>query len=151
MNDKEEIMTHKDAGDFSKKHGPDEKPNPDVAKAIQEAAESGHISCARVFTIAAESSIRPSEAGKAADLLKIKLAKCQLGLFGYTPEKSIVKPADKVPPELEAALRGHLVDGRLPCAQAWKIAEELNLKKMDVSSAAEALKIKIKPCQLGAF
>jgi hypothetical protein len=144
-------MTHKDAGDYSKKHGSEEKPNPDVAKAIQEAAESGQISCAQVFTIAAESSIRPSEAGKAADLLKIKLAKCQLGLFGYTPEKSIVKPADKVSPELEAAIRGRLADGRLPCAEAWQIAEEHKLTKMDVSSAAEYLKIKIKPCQLGAF
>ena len=30
-------------------------------------------------------------------------------------------------------------------------SEELNLKKMDVSSAVETLKIKIKPCQLGAY
>jgi hypothetical protein len=44
-----------------------------------------------------------------------------------------------------------LVDGRLPCAEAWRIADERNLKKMDVSSAVEALEIKIKPCQLGAF
>jgi hypothetical protein len=145
------IMTHRDAGDFSKKHGPEDKPNPDVANAIQEAAESGQIPCAQVFKIASESNVSPPEAGKTVDLLKVKLAKCQLGLFGYTPEKSIVKPAEKVPPELEAAIRGHLVDGRLPCAQAWQIAEELHLKKMDVSSAVEALKIKIKPCQLGAF
>ena len=144
-------MTHRDAGDFSEKHGPEDKPNPDVAKAIQDGAESGQIACAKVFKIASGLSVSPSEAGKTVDLLKVKLAKCQLGLFGYTPEKSIVKPADKVPPELETAIRGHLVDGRLPCAQAWQIAVELNLKKMDVSSAAEALKIKIKPCQLGAF
>jgi hypothetical protein len=144
-------MTHKDAGDYSKKHGSEEKPNPGVAKAIQEAAESGQISCAQVFRIASETSVSPAEAGKAVDLLGIKLAKCQLGLFGYTPEKSIVKAADKVSPELEAAIRGHLVDGRLPCAEAWQIAEDLSLKKMDISSAAEALEIKIKPCQLGAF
>jgi len=144
-------MTHKDAGDYSKKYGSEEKPNPDVAKAIQEVAESGEISCAQVFRIASESSVSPAEAGKTVDLLKIKLAKCQLGLFGYRPEKSIVKAADEVSSELEAAIRGRLVDGRLPCAQAWQIADERNLKKMDVSSAAEALKIKIKPCQLGAF
>ena len=144
-------MTHKDAGDYSKKHGSKEKPNPDLAKAIQEAAESGEISCAQVFRIASELSVSPAEAGKTVDLLKIKLAKCQLGLFGYTPQKSIVKAADEVSPELEEAIRGHLVDGRLPCSEAWRIADERNLKKMDVSSAAEALKIKIKPCQLGAF
>jgi hypothetical protein len=145
------MMTHKDAGDYSKKHGSEDKPNLDVAKAIQEAAESGQISCAQVFRIASESSVSPAEAGKTVDLLKIKLAKCQLGLFGYTPEKSIVRAADEVSPELEAAIRGQSVEGRLPCAEAWRIADQRNLKKMDVSSAAEVLKIKIKPCQLGAF
>jgi hypothetical protein len=144
-------MTHKDAGDFSKKHGSGEKPNPAVAKAIQEAAEAGRIACARIFDIASASGVSPAEAGKTVDLLKIKLAKCQLGLFGHSPERSIVKAADKVSPELESAIRGRLVDERLPCAQAWAIAEEMNLGKMDVSCAAEALKIKIKPCQLGAF
>ena len=144
-------MTHKDAGDFSKKHGPEEAPNPAVAKAVTEAADSGQISCAQVFKIAAKTGVSPAEAGKTVDLLKIKLAKCQLGLFGYKPQRVIVKPADKVSPELESAIRGRLVDERLPCAQAWQIAEEMNLKKMDVSCAAEALGIKIKPCQLGAF
>ena len=143
-------MTHRDAGDFSKKHGP-EAPNPAVAKAVTEAADSGQISCAQVFKITSETGVSPAEAGRTVDLLKIKLAKCQLGLFGYTPERVIVKPADKVSPELESAIRGRLADERLPCAQAWQIAEGLNLKKMDVSCAAEALGIKIRPCQLGAF
>jgi hypothetical protein len=144
-------MTHKDSGDYSEKHGAEEAPNPAVAKAVTEAADSGQISCDQVFKIAAETGGSPAEAGKTVDLLKIKLAKCQLGLFGYSPEKSIVKPADSVSPELESAIRGRLVNERLPCAQAWQIAEELRLEKMDVSCAAEALGIKIKPCQLGAF
>ena len=144
-------MTHKDAGGYSQKHGAGKKPNPRLAEAIREGAEKGQISCARVFTIASEAGVSPSEAGKAVDLLEIKLTKCQLGLFGYRPGKSIVKPAEQVSPELAAAIRGRLLDGRLPCSQAWQIAEEMKLKKMDVSSAAEALGIKIKPCQLGAF
>ena len=144
-------MTHRDAGDFSKKHGSGEKPNPEVAKAIQEAAEEGQIACARVFEIASASGVSPSEAGKTVDLLKIKLIECQLGLFGHSPERSIVKPAERVSPELESAIRSRLIDDRLPCARAWKIAEDLKLTRMDVSCAAEALRIKIKPCQLGAF
>ncbi len=144
-------MTHRDAGDYSKKHGSGEKPNPEVARAVTEAADAGQISCAQVFKIASETGVSPVEAGRTVDLLKIRLVKCQLGLFGYTPERVIVKPADKVSPELESAIRGRLADERLPCAQAWQIAEEMNLKKMDVSCAAEALGIKIRPCQLGAF
>ena len=144
-------MTHEDAGDFSKKHDPKEKPDPAVAKAVTEAADSGRISCTRVFEIGSDLGVSPAEAGKTVDLLKIKLIKCQLGLFGHMPERAIVKPADKVSAELEAAIRSHLARGRLPCADAWQIADELNLKKMDVSCAAEALGFKIKPCQLGAF
>jgi len=144
-------MTHEDAGDYSKKHGPGEEPSPQVAEAVNEAAEAGQIACARVFAIASRLGVSPAEAGKTVDLLKVKLAKCQLGLFGYPPGKSILKPAEQVAPELEAAIRSRLAGGRLPCAEAWRIADEFNLRKIDVSCAAEALGIKIKPCQLGAF
>jgi hypothetical protein len=144
-------MTHRDAGDYSKKHGREEKPDPALAKAIGAAAESGRISCAQVFKTASEFGVSPAAAGKAVDLLEIRLTHCQLGLFGYSPGKSIVEAAKEVSAELESAIRGRLEAGRLSCARAWEIARELNLKRMDVSSAAEALGIKIKPCQLGAF
>ncbi len=54
-------------------------------------------------------------------------------------------------PELEKEIRSRLSNGRLPCAAAWEIAAERKIPRMKVSSACEALKIKIKPCQLGAF
>ena len=144
-------MTHRDAGDYSTKHEAGEKPNPEVAKAVTAAADAGKIACAQVFSIASELGVSPSEAGKTVDLLKIRLVKCQLGLFGYTPDKSIVKPAEKVSPELESTIRSRVADERLPCGQAWQIADDLNLTKLDVSCAAETLGIKVKPCQLGAF
>ena len=144
-------MSQRDGGNYSDKHGPGERPDPAVAEAVTGAAEDGRIDCARVFEIASELGVSPAEAGKTVDLLNIRLAKCQLGLFGYSPTKSIVKPADQVSAELESSVRSRLAEGRLPCAAAWQIAEDLSLKKMDVSCAAEALGIKIKPCQLGAF
>jgi len=144
-------MTHRDAGGYSNKHGAGEKPNPEVSKAVTAAADAGKIACAKVFSIASELGASPAEAGKTLDLLEIRLVKCQLGLFGYMPDKSIVKPAEKVSQELESAIRSRLAGERLPCIAAWQIAEQLDLKKLDVSCAAEALGIKIKPCQLGAF
>jgi hypothetical protein len=91
------------------------------------------------------------EVGVTIDLLEIRLKRCQLGLFGYGQKKGVVKPAVKVSTELEKAIHGALADGRLPCLAAWKIADGMGIARMDVSSACEALKIKIKPCQLGAF
>ncbi len=52
---------------------------------------------------------------------------------------------------LEGAIRAALQEGRLPCRSAWEIAERLRVPKMDVSSACEALGLKVRPCQLGAF
>ena len=43
------------------------------------------------------------------------------------------------------------VDGRLTCAAARKLAEELSIPYADVGAAADALGIKIKSCQLGCF
>ncbi len=144
-------MTHEDAGNYSKKHLPDEKVDSALASALQGLTEKGEIACADVFKVVSELGVSSSEAGKAVDLLNIKLIKCQLGLYGYSPERIIIKPAENVSQELESMIRNNLVEERLPCAHAWKIAADLKMKKMDVSSAAEALKIKIKPCQLGAF
>ncbi len=84
------------------------------------------------------------------DRLKIRLTKCQLGLFGYTPEKKIVKPAAEVNDTLKAAIEGAMVDERLPCAAAWDIAAQAGISKMALSAVCEALGIKVKPCQLGA-
>ncbi len=83
--------------------------------------------------------------------MEIEISKCQLGLFGYSPEKMVVKAAEAVQPDLEKAIRSALMNDRLPCAAAWSIAETSGMPKMAVSSACEALKIKVKPCQLGAF
>jgi hypothetical protein len=94
------------------------------------------------------SSWLPSSAG---GRLGIRLVKCQLGLFGYSPEKKIVQAAPAAEPAMETAIREKLENGRLTCRRAWEIAMAFQLPKMAVSAACEALQIKIKPCQLGAF
>jgi putative aminopeptidase FrvX len=80
----------------------------------------------------------------------LSLAKCQLGLFGYTPKKKIVKSQPPTP-KLKQLIIAKQKDNRLGCSAAWEIAADLNLSKMAVSGACEALNIRIKPCQLGAF
>lgn len=43
------------------------------------------------------------------------------------------------------------VDGKIPCAVARKIAEDLGIPYSDVGAAADELGVKIKNCQLGCF
>lgn len=137
--------------DFSKKHPPDRKVSGEVAEAVKVRLREGEIPCAVAFSIAKETNVSPAEVGFTLDVLGIKVVKCQLGLYGYKPNKGILKQAEKVSPDLEKAIRASLTNGRLPCAVAWQIAEHLGLGKMDVSSACETLGIKISACQLGSF
>lgn len=137
--------------DFSKKHPPDKKVNELLAQAVRAQAPEGEIACAIAFEIAKERNASPGEVGFTLDKLGVKVVKCQLGLYGYKPNKRIVKPAETVSPELEKAIRNSLNNSRLPCAPAWEVAERLGLRKMEVSAACETLGIKISACQLGSF
>ena len=144
-------MTHSDRGQYGKKHPPDRKVDPKIAQAVKDKTSEGTITCAAAFTIVNDLKAPPDEVGFTIDFLEIRIIKCQLGLYGYHPHKKILPPADAVPPDLEKVLGEALVNERLPCAASWEIAAKYGLSKMDVSSACEYLKIKISPCQLGAF
>ncbi len=52
---------------------------------------------------------------------------------------------------LENEIQDSLVDGRLPCAVAFKIARKLKVPLKQVGDAANRLNIKITSCQLGCF
>lgn len=53
--------------------------------------------------------------------------------------------------ELEEKVVSSLVDGKLPCAVAFKIAEELEVSHREVGETADKLGIRIAKCQLGCF
>ena len=144
-------MTHLDKGHFAQKHPSDKQINPDIAEKVKEKVSGDAITCAAAHGIAEALKVSPAEVGATMDLMEIRIEKCQLGLFGYSPQKSIVEPADNVPQELEEAIRKNLVNERLPCATSWKIAGDMGLGKMEMAAACEALEIKVTPCQLGAF
>ena len=144
-------MTHEDAGHYASKHPEGVKADPKVTAQIQQKLSDNHISCRAAHAIAADLSIAPAQVGMTIDLLEARITKCQMGLFGYSPQKNIVKPADKVSPELKSAIETSLLDGRISCERCWEIASQQGLQKIEVASACEALEVKVKPCQLGAF
>jgi hypothetical protein len=144
-------MTREKGQRFSEKHGPGAQVEPAIKAEIEKKAKDGKVACAVAFQIADTLGISPAEVGQTLDLLELKLNKCQLGLFGYQPDKRAVKPKKPENPQLEDAVRNALVDGKLACRDAWRIARRFNVPKMTVSGTCEALGIKIKPCQLGAF
>lgn len=143
-------MTHKDTGNYSKKRG-GEVLDETIAAKIKEKISENRISCAEAHSIAAELSAEPADVGTAIDLLNVRIIKCQLGLFGYGKEKNIPSLSDTVNPDIEKAIKSSLVNDRLPCSTAWEIAKKFSVAKPIISAVCETLKIKISPCQLGAF
>jgi hypothetical protein len=144
-------MTGHDRGHYSKKHPEGKKVDPAIAKAVADKAIDKKLTCAAAFKIADTCGVTAGEVGFTVDMLEVHIIRCQMGIFGYEPEKKAVKPMENVPVDLESTIRGKLTNGRLTCASAWEIAKNLNMPKMHISSACEKLGIKIKPCQLGAF
>jgi hypothetical protein len=148
-------MTHSDAGNYAAKHGPEGRPDERIAAALEAEAAAGCCDCARAEAVAAVLGVPLGDVGRTLDLKEIRIGRCQLGLFGYPegdgPNGRVVKPAATVAGELERAIHAGLDGGKLPCGTAWGIAAALNIPRMRVSAACETLKVRIKPCQLGAF
>ncbi|MBN2125763.1 MAG: hypothetical protein JW821_15810 [Deltaproteobacteria bacterium] len=144
-------MTHEYKGHFADKHGKDQEIDPRITEAIRERVAENEVPCAVAFTIVEDLKVEPMKVGRAIDQVEKSITKCQLGLFGYGPQKSTVKPVETVDAEMEKAVRNRLENGRLPCKEAWDIAKAFGLRKMQITSACEKLGIKICHCQLGTF
>lgn len=144
-------MTHEDAGHYAAKHPEGSLPDPRIADRLKAKVKDGTVSCAAAHAIAEELNVSPKDVGKTMDLMELRIVKCQMGLFGYFPEKKIVRPAESVSPELEAAISEAAAGGRLACRAAWDVADRFGIARMEMAAACEAMGVKVSPCQIGAF
>jgi len=128
-----------------------QEPDPELKKILQEKTKGNELPCAVAFSIGKDHGIPIDQIGMAADFLKIKLTKCQLGLFGYKPGKKIVKTTAAIDKNLEVRIKKASPEGKISCKAAWQIASDLGIGKLEVGNTCETLSIKIGACQLGAF
>jgi len=143
-------MTEKDKGHFAQKH-PGATLDERIAQEIRAQVLEGGLFCAIAFKIARDLSVSPTDVGRNADLLELPILKCQLGLFGYPPQRRVVKPAESVAPDLEKAIQEELVNGRISCSAIFSLAAKCKIPKMVIASACEKMRVKINSCQLGTF
>ena len=144
-------MAHEDAGHYAAKH-PGGKIDKVIADAIAGKEKEGRITCAAAHAIAKKQACSPQVVGMNIDLLEKRIRRCQLGLFGYgVKNKKTVKPAAMVTENLKTAIREAIDDNRITCQAAWEVAKKMSLTKLEVSSACEAMEIRLSKCQLGAF
>jgi hypothetical protein len=58
---------------------------------------------------------------------------------------------ENVNERLAEQIRSALVDGKLPCGIAFRIAKEFGLGPKEIGQVCNQLKIKVSDCQLGCF
>jgi hypothetical protein len=144
-------MTCSQPGKYSLKHPDGTTPDPAIVAALEQVSENGRVRCAVAHDLAAELAVKSAAIGKTMDLLEYRIIKCQMGIFGYEPNKKILKAAEAVSDELRDQLLVAVVEGNIACADCWRIAQTLGIQKIDVAAACESLVFKVRPCQLGAF
>ena len=122
---------------------------------MQRVLRDGQLPCAVAFDEAEKRGISAGQIGDWADETGVRVSHCQLGLFGYGPKSEgkhkIVRPAEQVEAELAASLRARASDGRIACADVWAVAATAGISRLEASSAAEALGLRVSECQLGCF
>jgi hypothetical protein len=97
----------------------------------------------------------PLDVGFAANEAGIRISRCQLGLFGYGPKAEgkhkIVHAMDEVPERLAARVRAAADEGAITCAAIWKVADGLGYRRIEASSAVEAMGLRVSHCSLACF
>ena len=125
----------------------------DLQREIERRSLDGGLPCAAAFAIAVDLGVPLDEVVDRINGAGVRIVHCQLGLFGYHAfgDKRFVGSLARVPDRLADVLHAGRVYEALPCVTAWEIAEREGLPRPVVGSAADALGIRIAPCQLGCF
>ncbi|MEW5825610.1 MAG: hypothetical protein AB1778_02160 [Candidatus Bipolaricaulota bacterium] len=120
---------------------------------VREAAVDGRLPCSLAFSLAHRESVAPRAVREAADAAGLRIALCQLGLFGYEAygDRRWARSLASLPEAVTEVVRARSDQGTLSCQAAWALAEELGLPRLLVGSVLETLGIRVSVCQLGCF
>jgi len=144
-------MSKQNAGHYAAKHPPGTRVSLSIEQAIRDKMTENKITCRTAHEIAAALGVSPQEVGVGIDLLEARISQCQLGLFGHGQPHEDASSSDTVPPEFRADIEAAIIDGRLGCADAWRIADARSIPRARIAKFCNAMKVKISKCQIGAF
>jgi hypothetical protein len=141
---------------FSERESPEGfTPDPATMAAIRERVMDGKLSCASAFEIVHALNVDPLDVGWTANVMEVRLYRCQLGLYGYPGKHGWAEAntaGQPVPPGLpEALTEARDEEGKISCATAWEIAARFQAPRIVVGYVADSLGIAFKACQLGAW
>lgn len=129
--------------------------NEDIVKRAKERAHWGEIPCIAAHAVAWETGARPQQVADVLNELDVRVSQCQLGLFGFGPKaegkSKLIRPMPAIDPDLKARLEDEAPKGAISCRAVWDIADALHVERLIVGNTADALGLRIMPCQLKCF
>lgn len=130
----------------------DETPDKTIAAKLEATANADkRIACLAVHEIAQVLDCLPLNVGQTADLIGIRINRCQLGLFDRKDTDVQPLSKDDITQEMQALVESAVLNGQLACIDSWRLSDQLNLSRLQMGALCDELKIKVSPCQLGAF
>jgi len=127
----------------------------EIAKRAQERAHDGMMPCIAAHAVAWETGARPQQVADVLNDLGIRVTQCQIGLFGYGPKaegkSKLVRSMPAIDPELKSRLEAKAPKGVISCRVIWEIAADMRIERLVVGNTADALGLRITPCQLKCF
>jgi hypothetical protein len=118
---------------------------------IQSSLSNGGVLCQVAWDIAKTENVSRGALGEELNRLKIKVHDCQLGCFGSQKATHKELAGQQANPVVLEKIQASLVDGRLPCPMAFKIAETIQVTPREVGDTASLKDIRVSKCQLGCF
>lgn len=129
-----------------------ERPDKAIAAKLEAAANADkHIACLAAHQIAQELNCPPLKVGQTADLIGVRINRCQLGLFGHKDVEAQPFSKDDISQEMRAAVESVVSDGKIACKPCWRLADQFALSRPQMGTLCDELGLKVSPCQLGAF
>lgn len=134
----------------------DLEPDERILGAVRDRLEGGRLSCKAAMDAAEELGCQPIEVGCTADIARLRLTRCQLGLFGFPGHAKGWAAAGVERLPAPAELEDLLVEARdtrgfVTCLELWRHADRLAVARIHAGHVAERLGVRVRSCQLGAF
>jgi len=123
----------------------------ELEEKVRASLVEGGIPCKSAWEIAGESGLSKRDMGSELNNMEIRCYDCQLGAFGAEKATHQELEGREVNRTIADKIEASVIDGRLPCAVAFKIAETLQVVPREVGDTATQTKIKFNKCQLGFF
>ena len=123
----------------------------ELESVVKASLKDGYLSCPVAWGIARKSNVPKIVVGEITDRLGIRITNCQLGCFKIEKTPYDNSSYSNIDGEICNILKELHETDQLTCAKVFELARQFNLKPMVTANEVNAMRLKIRGCQLGCF